>query len=205
MQNGHRSSRLLPVDANSMRSTDGRAAVVYFNDVLSTFARIYTRSQQLAAEQSSTSSSAGGAGQEQIQLVAEDPSTIIGFEVPEGPPPEHIELEGEGTEEMDVEKVREFLQKRWDIYQSFAEEMKEALKSKELDKVNKVLGELPVDEAEDLVAKLDEAGILSFSSSEVSALFGNVRLGREKYDKLTSIATLLLLRRFGTRPAKPER
>ncbi|PWN44942.1 hypothetical protein IE81DRAFT_320920 [Ceraceosorus guamensis] len=150
-----------------MRGTDGRAAAVYFNDVLSTFARIYTRSQQLAAEQSNTSSSADGAGQEQIQLVAEDPSTIIGFEVPDGPPPDHIELEGEGTEGMDVEKVREFLQKRWDIFAAFTDEMKEALKSKELDKVNKVLGEMPVEEAEELVAKLDEAGILSFSSSEV--------------------------------------
>lgn len=154
-----------------MTSTDGKAAVVFFNDILSTHARIMERSKVLLAEQQQQSSAAGGgggkAGEEQIQLVAEDPSTIISFEVPDGPPPEHITLEGEGVESMDVEQVRAFLQKRWDIYQSFSPDFRNALETKELERVNEVLGRMGVEEAEAVVGQLDEAGILSFSSREV--------------------------------------
>lgn len=148
-----------------MAMPDGRAATVFFNDVLSTFARIHTRSRELST--SNEGGTGSGEGVEQIQLVAEDPSTIIGFEVPDGPPPEHIELEGEGSENMDVDKVREFLQRRWDIFTSFDEDLQEALRTKELEKVNKVLGKMQCDKAENVVAQLDEAGILSFSSSEI--------------------------------------
>ena len=154
-----------------MNNQDGRAAIVFFNDVLSTFTRILTRSKALAAEQPAASG-----GVEQIQLVAEDPNTVIGFEVPDGPPPEKIELEGEGSESMDPERVRAFLQRRWDIFTGFAPELQEALKTKELDRVNKVLGDMPCDDAEQVVGLLDEAGILSFSSSEVSR---NTRGSRE--------------------------
>ena len=41
---------------------------------------------------------------EQIQLVAENPDTVISFNVPDGPPPENLVLEGPGTEGMDVER-----------------------------------------------------------------------------------------------------
>ncbi|KAN0062963.1 hsp90 co-chaperone Cdc37 [Thecaphora frezii] len=146
-----------------MTSGDGRASIVYLNDVLQTYARIRDRSKAL----SESSAGNAGEGEEQIQLVAEDPSTVISFEVPDGPAPEHIELEGEGTEGMDIEKVREFLNRRWKIFCGFPVEMQEALKSKELDKVNAVLGKMKCDEAEELVGLLDQAGILSFSSSEI--------------------------------------
>lgn len=152
-----------------MTSTDGKAAVVFFNDVLSTHARIMERSKVLLAEQSQQPSSGEGgkAGEEQIQLVAEDPSTVISFEVPDGPPPEHLTLEGEGVESMDVEQVRVFLQRRWDIYQGFSDDFRQALETKQLDRVNEVLGKMNVEEAEKVVGLLDEAGILSFSSKEV--------------------------------------
>ncbi|PWY99252.1 hypothetical protein BCV70DRAFT_115127 [Testicularia cyperi] len=145
-----------------LASQDGRASFVYFNDVLSTYTRIVERSKALAEQQSQS-----GAGEEQIQLVAEDPSTVIGFEVPDGPPPEFIELEGDAKEQLDPEQVKQWLQKRWDIFLSFPQALQEALKTKELDQVNKVLGSMKVDEAEEVVGKLDQAGILNFSSSEV--------------------------------------
>lgn len=141
-------------------SKDGRASVVYLNDVLATYSRIRDRSKALS-EQSSA------AGEEQIQLVAEDENTIIGFEIPDGPPPDVIELEGEAKEKLNPEDVKVWMQKRWDIFQSFPDELREALKSKELQKVNKVLGEMKVDQAEEVVGLLDQAGILNFSSAEV--------------------------------------
>lgn len=153
-----------------MAGQDGKAVSVFFNDVLSTYVRISKRCEAIQAEEASKpagDAASGGAGQEQIQLVAEDPSTVIGFDVPEGPAPDHIELEGEAAEQLGVEQVRAYLDKRWELFQAFPEEMKEALKTKELEKVNDVLGKMQVDVAEELVGKLDEAGILSFSSNEV--------------------------------------
>lgn len=66
----------------------------------------------------------GITGKEQIQLVPENPTTTITFNVPEGPPPETIVLEGPGTENMDIEEVRKALQMRWDVFEGFDEEMK---------------------------------------------------------------------------------
>ena len=145
-----------------MTQGDGRASVVFLNDVLTTFARIADRSNALASSQS-----AAGAGEEQIQLVAEDPNTVISFQVPDGPPPDNLELEGEVAEQMDVQQVKAFLQRRWDIFSSFNQDLKDALLTKELDQVNRVLGDMKCEEAERVVHKLDEAGILNFSSSEV--------------------------------------
>ncbi|KDN39624.1 hypothetical protein K437DRAFT_258995 [Tilletiaria anomala UBC 951] len=147
-----------------MVAADGKAALVFLNDVLSTYVRIATRCAELAQRESSSD---GAAGEEQIQLVAEDPSTTITFEVPDGPPPEHITLEGEGLEGVSIDAVRDHLQRRWDLFCSFPDEFREALKTKELDQVNKALGKMKVDEAERLVGLLDEAGILSFSSTEI--------------------------------------
>ena len=63
--------------------------------------------------------------------------------------------------------MREFLQRRWDIYNSFDPKFREALETQNLDKVNKVLGDVPVPEAEKLVEMLQESGVLSFRSTEV--------------------------------------
>ncbi|TKY88122.1 hypothetical protein EX895_002832 [Sporisorium graminicola] len=143
-------------------SKDGRASVVYLNDVLATYSRIRDRSKALSEQQQSSA----GAGEEQIQLVAEDENTVIGFEIPDGPPPEVIELEGE-AEKLDPEAVKAWLQKRWDIFTAFPADFQDALKSKDLTKVNKVLGNMKVEQAEEVVGLLDQAGILNFSSSEV--------------------------------------
>ncbi|KAL4400601.1 Hsp90 co-chaperone Cdc37 [Malassezia pachydermatis] len=151
------------VSNSSMMNTDGRAALVFLNDVLATYTRIASRADSMRDKFQEES----GEGVEQIQLMSEDPNTVISFSIPDGPPPEHIKLEGEGTENLDVEQVREWLQQRWDIYSSFDDEFRRALESKSLEKVNEVLGRMPVSKAEVVVQDLDRAGILNFSSTEV--------------------------------------
>ena len=68
---------------------------------------------------------------------------------------------------MDPEMVRQFLQRRWDIFQSFDEPFRKALETQQLDQVNKVLGAMPLDKAEKVVGDLQESGILNFKSTEV--------------------------------------
>lgn len=141
----------------------GEARKVFEDDVASTFKRLNERAKVVAREEGEKQ----GAGQEQIQLVATDDNTKIDFDVPEGPPPENLILEGEGTEGLDIEDVRQYLQNRWDVFDAFPPNLKKALKANDLIEVNRVLGVMAVDEAEEVVQKLDEARILNFSSSEV--------------------------------------
>lgn len=106
-------------------------------------------------------------GNEQIQLVPENPDAEISFEVPDGPPPETIQLEGPGTENLDPEQVRRALQTRWEVFENFEDDMKEALRSQKLESVNKVLGAMKIEEAERVVELLQISGILSFSESGI--------------------------------------
>ena len=142
-----------------MVAGDRRALGVFVEDVENTYRHVVNRikvSQEEANEE-----------REQIQLVPENPSQSISFQVPDGPPPEHLTLEGPGTEDLDIEQVRKALQFRWDVFQGFPPEMQEALRENTLDGVNKVLGEMSVPEAEALVRSLDVAGILNFAESGI--------------------------------------
>jgi cell division cycle protein 37 len=143
-----------------MVSGDKRAQVVFVKDVEDTYSHLVTR---VLASQSEASP--GGA--EQIQLVPENPSQTISFNVPDGPPPENITLEGPGTEDMDVEEVKKALQLRWDVFDGFSEDLKDALKSGGLDAVNKCLGDMSVDTAEEVVRLLVVGGILSFAEGGI--------------------------------------
>ncbi|KAK2465368.1 hypothetical protein APHAL10511_002722 [Amanita phalloides] len=105
--------------------------------------------------------------QEQIQLVAEGGEQGVTFNVPDGPPPEELRLEGPGTEKYNVEEVRKALQFRWDVFQGFSDDMQEALKSGELVRVNKVLAGMDVPSAEQVVQSLDMAGILGFAEGGI--------------------------------------
>ena len=144
-----------------MMTGDPRASGVFEKDVEDTYAHLCERVRISKAE-------AEAAGeQEQIQLVPENPDSTIGFNVPDGPPPEHLELEGPGFEGVSVEDVRRALQMRWDVFSGFDADMQAALKSGALEEVNKVLGRMRVEQAEEVVKLLDVAGILSFSSSGI--------------------------------------
>ncbi|KAL7280152.1 hypothetical protein ACG7TL_006571 [Trametes sanguinea] len=141
-----------------MMSGDPRATSVFEKDVADTYAHLVERVRISKAEEDAA---------EQIQLVPENPNQSITFNVPEGPPPENLQLEGPGFEDVDVEDVRKALQMRWDVFESFEEPLQKALKSQSLEEVNKVLGSMSIERAEEVVKMLDMAGILSFSESGI--------------------------------------
>jgi cell division cycle protein 37 len=138
------------------------AQAIFRKDVEDTYQHVVKRVEIAKVEEAE----AAAAG-EQIQLVAENPDTVISFNVPDGPPPETLVLEGPGTEGMDIEEVRRALQMRWDLFCGLPEDLQEALKTNELAAVNKVLGNMPVSEAENAVKALDIGGILSFAEGGI--------------------------------------
>ncbi|KAI9510589.1 Cdc37 N terminal kinase binding-domain-containing protein [Russula earlei] len=138
------------------------AQAIFRKDVEDTYQHVVNRVKIAKAEEAETSG-----GGEQIQLVTENPDTVISFNVPDGPPPEHLVLEGPGTENMDIEEVRNALQMRWDLFCGLPENLQEALKTGELAAVNKVLGGMPVSEAENAVKALDMGGILDFAEGGI--------------------------------------
>lgn len=145
-----------------MINADPRAIMVFMKDVDDTYNHIVTRVKANTEEEEALRK-----GAEQIQLVPENPDAEISFNVPDGPPPENIKLEGPGTEGMNVEEVRKALQMQWDVFDGFEEDMKAALKSQKLEAVNKVLGSMKVEDAEQIVQLLQVSGILSFSESGI--------------------------------------
>ncbi|CAD6585815.1 MAG: hsp90 co-chaperone Cdc37 [Tremellales sp. Tagirdzhanova-0007] len=142
-----------------MIAANPKSIAMFRDDLTSTYARIESRTKEMIAEES--------VEREQIQLVAEDPSMTISFNIPEGPPPEELRVEGEGAEDMDIEQVRAFLQMKWEIFEGFPETLKKALRTEKLDEVNVVLGGMKVDEAEKVVESMQEGGMLSFSERGV--------------------------------------
>lgn len=150
-----------------MVSGDKRALAVFEKDVEDTYAHLIQR-VEASQEGSGDLDSA-----EQIQLVPENPSQTISFNVPDGPPPENITLEGPGTEDLDLGEVRKALQLRWDVFEGFSKDLQEALKDGSLDAVNKVLGKMSVDDAEKVVNLLDTGGILNFAEGGIRDETGN--------------------------------
>jgi cell division cycle protein 37 len=138
------------------------AQAIFRKDVEDTYRHIVER-VEIAKREEAEAASAG----EQIQLVAENPDTVISFNVPDGPPPENLVLEGPGTEGMDVEDARNALQIRWNLFCGLPEDLQDALKTNELAAVNKVLGNMPVSEAENAVQALDMGGILNFAEGGI--------------------------------------
>ena len=153
------------------------AQAIFRKDVEDTYQHIVKRVEVAKVEEAE----AAAAG-EQIQLVAENPETVISFNVPDGPPPENLVLEGPGTEDMDIEEVRKVLQMRWDLFCGLPENLQEALKTGELAPVNKVLGNMPVNEAENAVKALDMGGILSFAEGGIRDETGGADQADEQYD-----------------------
>ncbi|KAI0851037.1 hypothetical protein F5Y00DRAFT_231544 [Daldinia vernicosa] len=126
-----------------------QAQDVFYKDVQDTYYRIKNRAAQINAQREAEGGS--GEGVEQIQLHAVEPGTEIKIRIP----PEKGEDEGE-------KKARE-------IFEGFTPEMQKALESGSLDKVNEVLGKLKVEDAEEIVALLSEAGILSVEEQIIDA------------------------------------
>ncbi|KAK0487369.1 Cdc37 N terminal kinase binding-domain-containing protein [Armillaria novae-zelandiae] len=140
-----------------MISGDKRAENVFVEDVEKTYALLKHRVKVSNEEEAAVG------GREQIQLVPESGDQSISFNVPDGPPPEELVYEGPDAESIDIEEVRKALQLRWDVFQSFPSKLQDALKENSLNRVNKVLGDMEIPEAEAVVQQLDIAGILNFA------------------------------------------
>lgn len=131
-----------------------KSVTMFRDDLERTYNRIAARTVELIAEEQED--------REQIQLVSQDPNTEIAFNLPDGPPPADLRVEGEGSEELDIEQVRAFLLRKWEIFEGFDAEFKKALVTEKLDEVNKILGKMKVAEAENVVELMQEGGMLSF-------------------------------------------
>ncbi|KAG6332853.1 hypothetical protein ID866_6238 [Astraeus odoratus] len=154
-----------------MISGEKRAISVFVKDVEDTYAHLATRAKAAAASTP--------AQKEQIQLVPENPNSTISFNVPDGPPPDDLRLEGPGTEDLDIEEVRRALTMRWQVFESFPEPLRAALREGTLENVNRVLGDMEVSQAEDIVSKLDMAGIMNFAEGGVRDETGQAKDNEE--------------------------
>lgn len=93
-----------------MIAKNPKSITMFNEDFARTYNRIASRTIEILAEEAASGQGADGSGEvEQIQLVAEDPNVKIGFNLPDGPPPADLRVEGEGAEEMDIEQVRHSL------------------------------------------------------------------------------------------------
>ena len=141
---------------DSITTSGHQAQKVFQDDVNSTYARIRTRCAELVKEKAANPKAAGT---EQIQLHAVDPNTSIHINIPSSSPTEEIEI-----------KARE-------TFETFPPGLQRALESGELDKVNEILGKMSMEEAEEVVEKLGEGGMLSV---EQGVIDGTTEEGREK-------------------------
>lgn len=142
---------------------DPRAEAVFQKDVDDTYAHVAARAKAAREEEMALRENGG----EQIQLVPEHDGQTISFTVPDGPPPEDLRLEGPGTEDLDIEQVRQLLQIRWEVFQAFPPDLQEALKAQSLEKVNECLAKMKLDDAENVVGLLDKSGILNFAEGGI--------------------------------------
>lgn len=120
---------------------------VFYDDVNSTYARIRNRCRDIKAQQESSE----GKEVEQIQLHPVEPGTSINIIVPASNSEEEVERQARA------------------VFESFSPSLQKALGSGSLDQVNKVLGEMSVEEAEGVVAKLGESGMLSLQEQVIDA------------------------------------
>jgi cell division cycle protein 37 len=115
-----------------------QAQEVFHKDVQDTYARIRTRTKEIVLQRAKDEAEGKGEGVEQIQLHAVEPGTVINIRIPD-----------KEAEDEESKRGRE-------IFEGFTDDMKRALETGKLEEVNKVLGEMKVEEAEDVVGKLGE-------------------------------------------------
>ncbi|KAI9669575.1 MAG: hsp90 co-chaperone Cdc37 [Caeruleum heppii] len=128
---------------------DHQAQRVFTDDVNTTYNRIKTRTAEIAAERAAEGPNAGGV--EQIQLHAVEPGTSINIVIPQPNSEDEVEIQARKTFEM------------------FPPGLQRALESGTLDEVNKVLGKMSVEEAEEVVGQLGEGGMLSLEEQIIDA------------------------------------
>ncbi|KAF2963156.1 hypothetical protein GQX73_g10417 [Xylaria multiplex] len=143
-----------------------QAQEVFYKDVQDTYFRIKSRTTEINAQRAEE----GGSGDiEQIQLHAVEPGTEIKIQIPAENSQDEAEVHGRK------------------IFESFAPDMRKALESGSLDKVNEVLGRMKVPEAEEVVNLLGEAGILSMEEQIIDA---TTEEGKKKIKEMEERAAL---------------
>ena len=135
---------MLTID--SITTPNHNAQRVFLDDVNSTYARIKTRTAELAKERAANKQEQEV---EQIQLHAVEPGTEIHINVPQ------------------PDSIDEIEQKARIIFERFPPGLQRALESGSLDRVNEVLGKMSVSEAEEVVEQLGEAGMLSLEQGVI--------------------------------------
>ena len=124
-----------------------QARKLFLDDVNNTYARIRTRTAELAKQREEEGD------KEQIQLHAVDPGTTINIVTP--PPRDQCQTDDERASRQ--------------VFESFPPGLQRALESGSLDKVNEVLGKTSVDEAEQVVEQLGNGGMLSLEEGVIDA------------------------------------
>ncbi|KAF1973825.1 Hsp90 co-chaperone Cdc37 [Bimuria novae-zelandiae CBS 107.79] len=151
-----------------VQTKDHQANKLFNDDVDSTYRRIHVRAAEIKKEREAN---AGQEGVEQIQLHAVDPGTTINIRVP----PKEPESEEEEARQIEIAARQ--------IFETFPPGLQRALESGSLDEVNKVLAKMSVDEAEEVVGKLGEGGMLSLEEGVVDATTDEGRKVMEEIEK----------------------
>ncbi|KAF2469268.1 Hsp90 co-chaperone-like protein Cdc37 [Lindgomyces ingoldianus] len=148
---------------------DHQAQKLFMDDVDSTYARIRMRAAEILKERAENPQSAEGV--EQIQLHAVDPNTTINISIPPAAPA------------SDDPAAREAQLHAREIFESFPPGLQRALESGKLDEVNKVLAKMSVEEAEEIVGKLGEGGMLSLEEGVIDATTEEGKKAMEEIEK----------------------
>ena len=151
-----------------IQSKDHQAAKMFNDDVDNTYRRIKTRAAEILKERAENPSTEGV---EQIQLHAVDPGTTINIGVP---PKEPTSTDPE---------EREAEQQARQIFDDFPPGLQRALESGKLDEVNKVLAKMSVEEAEEIVEKLGQGGMLSLEQGVIDATTDEGKRTMEEIEK----------------------
>ncbi|KAK5083952.1 hsp90 co-chaperone Cdc37 [Lithohypha guttulata] len=125
-----------------------KAHKLFVDDVNDTYARIQARTAELKRQEQEVEEKGGV---EQIQLHAVEPGTEIHINVPQPNSTDPVEIEARK------------------IFDTFPPGLQRALETGSLDKINDVLGKMAVDEAEQVVEKLGEGGMLSLQEGVIDA------------------------------------
>jgi cell division cycle protein 37 len=147
---------------------DHQANKLFRDDVDSTYGRIHSRAAEIKRERAENPQAEGV---EQIQLHAVDPNTTINISVPPAEPTTTDPAEGAQQEH------------NRQIFDSFPPGLKRALESGSLDEVNKVLAKMSVEEAEEIVAKLGDGGMLSLEEGVIDATTEEGKKAMEEIEK----------------------
>jgi cell division cycle protein 37 len=152
-----------------IQTKDHQAGKLFYDDVDSTYRRIHTRAAEILKEREEN---AGAEGVEQIQLHAVDPNTTINIQVPPKTPTPTASEEEQAAER----EARE-------LFETFPPGLQRALESSSLDEVNKVLAKMSVEEAEEIVEKLGNGGMLSMEQGVVDATTDEGRRVMEEIER----------------------